>query len=117
MQEYQFADFRKCRKLLQVSGSSLSLLFPLLPELEKVDADLSSLTPEQRLQLSEFVTKSDARLQALKRSIADRAWTELTDSSASPESMLKDVVANLDGRAKTEESAMILKHAKSCRRS
>jgi energy-coupling factor transporter ATP-binding protein EcfA2 len=92
-------------KLLQVSGSSLSLLFPLLPELEKVDADLSSLTPEQRLQLSEFVTKSDARLQALKRSIADRAWTELTDSSASPESMLKDVVANLDGRAKTEESA------------
>lgn len=92
-------------KLLQVSGSSLSLLFPLLPELEKVDADLSSLTPEQRLQLSEFVTKSDTRLQALKQSIADRAWTELTDSSASPESMLKDVVANLDGRAKTEESA------------
>jgi energy-coupling factor transporter ATP-binding protein EcfA2 len=92
-------------KLLKASGLSLSLLFPLLPELEKVDADLSSLTPEQRLQLSEFVTKSDARLQALKRSIADRAWTALTDSSASPESMLKDVVANLDGRAKTEESA------------
>jgi energy-coupling factor transporter ATP-binding protein EcfA2 len=92
-------------KLLQVAWSSLSLLFPLVPELEKVDADLSSLTPDQRLQLSEFVTKADARLQGLKQSIADRAWTALTDFSASPESMLKDVVKNLDGRAKTEESA------------
>lgn len=92
-------------KLLQASASTLNLLFPLLPELEKVDADLASLSPEQRLLLMEFVTKSDARLQELKRSIADRAWVALTDSSASPESILKDVVANLDSRAKTEESA------------
>lgn len=92
-------------KLLTASANKLNFLSPLLPELEKVDADLSGLSPEQRLQLSEFVTKSDARLNELKQSIVDRTWIALSDSSASPESMLKDMVTSLDSRAKTEESA------------
>lgn len=92
-------------KLLTASANRLNLLFPLLPELEKVDADLSGLSPEQHLQLSEFVTKSDARLNDLKQSIVDRTWIALSDLSASPESMLKDMVTSLDSRAKIEESA------------
>ncbi len=92
-------------KLLAASANTLNLLLPLLPELEKVDADLAALSPEQRLMLSEFVTKSDARLHELKRSIVNRTWIAPPDSSSSPEPMLKDLVANLEGRAKTEESA------------
>lgn len=92
-------------KLLIASANGLNLLSPLLPELEKVDADLAGLTPEQRVQLSEFVTKSDARLRELKQSIVDRTWITPSDSAISPESTLKDLVASLAARAKTEESA------------
>ncbi len=91
--------------LLATSANKLNLLFPLLPELEKVDADLVDLSPEQRLLLSEFVTKSDARLHELKQSIVGRTWIALTDVSVSPEPMLKGIVMSLDGRVKTEESA------------
>ena len=91
--------------LLQTLASSLNLLLPLLPELDKVDTDLVSLSQEQGLRLSEFVAKTDERLQTLKQSIAKRSWGTITDSYDSPESMLKEVVTNLEVRAKTEESA------------
>lgn len=92
-------------KLLQESEKTVNLLFPLQPELQKIDADIASLSSENILNLLDFVTKSDARLQILKQNIASRTWTDLAEHPLSPEEILRAFVSNLDGRAKTEESA------------
>jgi len=83
----------------------LDLMTPLAPELKTVDADLAGLTGDQRLLLSAFAGKSDARLHELKQSVANRSWATPTDGATSPEFIVKEVLINLEVRAKTEESA------------
>lgn len=92
-------------KQLAAAVSKLSLITVLTPELEKVDADLSGLTPEQRLLLSEFVTKVDERLQVVRQSLSSRTWVSLSGIPTSPEVFIGALRVSLEARAKTEESA------------
>ncbi|EQD44074.1 hypothetical protein B1A_15236, partial [mine drainage metagenome] len=92
-------------KQLAAAVSKLSLITVLTPELGKVDADLSGLTPEQRLLTSEFVTKVDERLQAVRKSLSSRTWVPLFGIPHSPEVLIGALQAALEARAKTEESA------------
>lgn len=95
----------KAERALSTTQGKLNLVMPLVPELDKVDADLVALTAEQRLLFSEYTTKVDARLQQLKQSLLGRNWVAPTSISTSPESIIRDVMANLEDRAKTEASA------------
>ena len=85
--------------------NKLNLITPLAPELDKVDADLAALTAEQRLLVSDFTAKADTRLQLIKQCLIERNWVIPTDITASSESIIRDVMTNLEARAKTEESA------------
>lgn len=92
-------------KQLAAAVSKLSLITELTPELGKVDADLSGLTPEQRLLTLAFVTKVDERLQAVRQSLSSRTWVPLSGIPPSPEVFIGALKVALEARAQTEESA------------
>jgi energy-coupling factor transporter ATP-binding protein EcfA2 len=93
------------KKQVVAAANKLTLIVALTAELEKVDADLSGLTPEQRLLISEFVTKVDGRLQAVRQSLSSRTWVPLSGIPPSPEALIGSLQVSLEARAKTEESA------------
>jgi energy-coupling factor transporter ATP-binding protein EcfA2 len=95
----------KAEQVLSATLGKLNVVTPLALELDKVDADLVALTDEQRLLLSEFIAKADARLQQLKQSLLSKDWVAPTGIPTSPESIIQGVMVNLEARAKTEESA------------
>jgi len=95
----------KAEQALLATQGKLNLINQLTPELEKVEADLAGLTDEQRLLLLGFTTKSDDRLQQVKKCLIDRDWVVSTSIPASTESIVRTVMTNLEARAKTEESA------------
>lgn len=92
-------------KRLKDAVERLDPMAALGPELDKVDADLAAMTPEQRATLQEYAKKADERLEIVKRNLATRVWDATSDIPPSPHSSLKDLRAVLEARAKTEESA------------
>ena len=90
---------------LSTTVASFKLKSGLKPEFDKIETDIAVLTPNQVLQLSEFVSKGDLRLQQIKQILETRVWAAPTDIPPSPDAILQDAIANLDERAKTEEAA------------
>lgn len=92
-------------KQLAAEETKLSLITAIAPELVKVDADLSGLTLEQRLETSKFVTQVDDRLQVVTQSVSNRTWVPLLGMPLSPEAFIGALQVSLEARAITEESA------------
>lgn len=92
-------------KRLTAAAEKLALVGVLSPELEKVDADLAGMTPEQRAAVVEFVSKADERLKLVRNNVAKRIWDALIALLPSPEAAIKGLQVALETRAKTEESA------------
>lgn len=94
-------------KRLTAVTEKLALVEVLSPELEKVDADLAGMTPEQRAALSEFASKTDERLKTIRNNIAKRIWDVPVALLSSPEVVIKGKCVELEARAETEESAHV----------
>jgi energy-coupling factor transporter ATP-binding protein EcfA2 len=90
---------------LSTTHNKLNLVTPLAPDLVKVDADLASLTAEERFLISDFIDKADTRLQQITQCLVRRDWIAPVGITASPELVVRGVMTNLETRAKTEESA------------
>lgn len=90
---------------LNEAAETLPKLGNLTTDLEKLDADLMEMTPEQRTSIDDFAGKADERLKAIRSAIAERMWKIPCAVPASPESSIRGLRATLEARAKTEESA------------
>ena len=95
----------QAEQALTIKLNKLNLITPLAPELEKVDADLATLTAEQRMLVSDFTAKADTRLKQIKECLTSRNWESPNGVTASPEPIVRGIMTNLEARAKTEESA------------
>jgi hypothetical protein len=77
----------------------------LMPELEKLAADLNSLKPEELKMVSEFVVEMDDCLGTVKKSITTKKWNAPAALPKSPATVLVALSKSLEAQAKTEESA------------
>jgi energy-coupling factor transporter ATP-binding protein EcfA2 len=91
--------------LLKESADKIELTESLAADHAKIESDLAVMKPDQILAIVEFVKEADTRLIAFKKSLKDKVWTDTTTLPTSPAMALEAVVAELEQRAKTEESA------------
>jgi energy-coupling factor transporter ATP-binding protein EcfA2 len=92
-------------KRIKNAEDTLMKIDALVPELEKLDADLVGMTPEQRAAVAAFAKHADERLGALKKNVAEWIWKAPCAIPASAEPLIRNVSTALEARAKTEESA------------
>lgn len=92
-------------KRLTEAAERLGSVSALSPELNKIDADLASMTSDERAALQEYLEKVDERSKVVKRALAQRTWQETTPMPASAYTSVNNLATALENRAKTEESA------------
>ena len=95
----------EAERTLSTTTSKYRLITDLNPDFQKVQVDISILTPNQIAQITEFVTKSDERLHQLQQNLESRQWNPTASLPTSPDSILQDAVATLGEKATTEEAA------------
>jgi energy-coupling factor transporter ATP-binding protein EcfA2 len=92
-------------KQLHEATETFAKLDYLIPDMEKLDADLMEMTPEQRISIVDFAQKTDERLEVIRTAIAERTWKIPCVLPASPETTIRGLCAILEIRAKIEELA------------
>ena len=90
---------------LTASIENAALLQRISPELEKLDADLIALSPEQRAAVVAFSNNADARMKTVLENLKVKSWQIPAALPATPAAAVKDLCTALESRAKTEESA------------
>jgi len=90
---------------LSTTTSRYRLSTDLKPDFEKIEADISVLTPNQINQIGEFVTKSDERLHQVQQNLELRQWNPAANLPTSPDSIFQDALRALQEKAATEEAA------------
>ena len=90
---------------LTASTEKAALLQRISPELEKLDADLVALSPEQRAAVVAFSNNADAQMKTILENLKVKSWQIPGALPASPAAAIRDLCIALETRAKTEESA------------
>ena len=92
-------------KRLKDTADNVAKMAALCPELDKVNADLSTMTPEQRTAILGFVKNVDERLAMINDNLTKGTWTNPAAIPPSPATTITETEIALEARAKTEESA------------
>lgn len=92
-------------KRLKDAADNVAKMAALCPELDKVDADLSTMIPEQRTAILDFVKNVDERLPTINDNLTKGMWVNPVAIPPSPVDALSMTHISLEARAKTEESA------------
>lgn len=92
-------------KRLKDTADNVAKMAALCPELDKVNADLSTITPEQRTAILGFVKNVDERLAMINDNLTKGTWTNPAVIPPSPATTITETEIALEARAKTEESA------------
>jgi len=92
-------------KRLKVAEDKLATITELVPELEKLDADLVGMKPERRAAVAAFAKQADERLGVLRKNVAEQIWKAPCAIPKSAEASIRNTSTALEARAKTEESA------------
>jgi hypothetical protein len=95
----------EAERILSTTTSKYRLSTDLSADFQKVQVDISILTPNQIAQITEFVTKSDERLHQMHQNLELRQWKPAADLPTSPDSILKDALKAFEEKATTEEAA------------
>ncbi len=90
---------------LKDAKDALAKINTLVPELEKLDADLVVMTSEQRAAIAAFVNHADERLAVLKKNVTEQVWKVPCAIPGSAETWIRHASAALEIRAKIEQSA------------
>ena len=85
--------------------ANVNLLQAIATEYAKVEADLSTVSAEQKAIINDFVMQCDAMLLSVKACFEGRKWTDPGSLASSPEGIITEIASALDKRAEMEESA------------
>lgn len=92
------------RQLAEIKTKA-NLLQAIASEYAKVEADLSTVSEEQKLSINDFVKQCDAMLVIVRANLAARNWTDPGSVPPSPEGIITALATALEKRAEMEESA------------